>query len=68
MKLGKLRSRIEVLRVEMKILKAIMDRVGAGADALASVEDSLSELMVADIIRSLVERQDCQRRVFLGRP
>jgi len=50
-KVGKLRSRIEALGVELRILQAISDHVGEGADALASVEDTLSEAVITDIIR-----------------
>jgi hypothetical protein len=49
-KLGKLRSRIEQLSLDLKILAAISDHVGSGADALASVEESISEASVNKIV------------------
>jgi hypothetical protein len=51
-KLGKLRSRIRALMIELQILQAISEHVGTGAGALVSVEDSISEAMIVEIIRA----------------
>lgn len=49
-KVGKLKSRIDRLVVEFKMLTAINDRIGSGADTLASVEESISEVVLRKII------------------
>jgi hypothetical protein len=48
-RLGKLRVRIELLRLELKILVSIGDRIGS-ADALASVAESFSDTALGQII------------------
>lgn len=50
-KLGKIRSRVESLIIELRILKAISERIGAAADALASVEDSIGAPTLDQIIK-----------------
>lgn len=49
-KIGRLRSRIEHLSAELKILTAINERVGSTADALATVADTISKAALAQII------------------
>ena len=49
-KIGKLRSRIDVLTIELKILAAINERVGATTDALTEIADSISKAALAKII------------------
>lgn len=49
-KLGKIRSRIEQLAIEMKILQAVNNHVGSASDELASIEDSISEVALEQII------------------
>lgn len=49
-KLGNVRSRIERMKAELKILQAIGSRMGADFNGLATVEDSISETVLDQIV------------------
>lgn len=57
LKLGTLRSRIERLAVELNILNLILEQTGSGAtdNAMASVEESISEAVLDRILRTALE-------------
>lgn len=49
-KLGNVRSRIERMKAELKILQAIGGRMGSDFNGLATVEDSISETVLNQIV------------------
>lgn len=49
-KLGNVRSRIERMKAELKILQAIGSRMGSDFNGLATVEDSISETVLNQIV------------------
>lgn len=51
-KVGKLRSRIDQLAIELAILTSVKDRIGTSADVLASVADSVSKVVLGQIIEA----------------
>jgi hypothetical protein len=56
LKLGALRSRMERLTLELKILETIRDRIGAVTEPLASVEARISESALGEIVDGAKEK------------
>ena len=57
LKIGKLRSRIEQLSFELRLLKAVVSRIGAENDALATIGDVLSEVSIYQLIEEAKETE-----------